>query len=66
MSEGESSLDKEIRSLANHIWVVSKMPKGGPEQFLAKAEQIIRRRGFYRVDAINDAAPRQKKGREST
>jgi hypothetical protein len=40
--------EEEIRRIAYHIWVLSKMPEGGPEQFRREAERIVDERGLHR------------------
>jgi hypothetical protein len=52
----------EIQRVANLLWVLAKMPKGGKEQFLNEAEQIVKQRGLYRPDSIQDALRRRENG----
>jgi hypothetical protein len=62
MSEQELDKEKEIQRIAHHLWVLAKKPGGGSEQFLVEAEQIVKKRGGYRLDSIQDALRRHKNG----
>jgi hypothetical protein len=41
--------EEEIRRISYHIWVLSKMPEGGPEQF-----RIVDERRLHRSDATQE------------
>jgi hypothetical protein len=62
MAEQVSHLEKETQRIAHHLWTLARMPKGGKEQFLNEAEQIVKQRGLYRLDSTQDALRRRENG----
>jgi len=49
-SNDDGQQSEELRRIAYHLWVLAKMPRGGPDQFLDEARQVIARRHVHEGD----------------